>query len=170
MNQITFNTGVKKIAVNDMDGELITVLMINTADAATSKRFVELAGNLEEIANAGEDKAKIYAEKYKEYAEEKFEELPDEVKTSIITDSANLRIEVLEQMIREIDALFGKDTIRNVFKAGYEIHEDFVPDEDALIDFVNSVMPVMNELFETRTNEIRKRYSPNRRQRRAKKG
>ena len=37
-----------------------------------------------------------------------------------------------------------------------------MPDEDALIDFVNTVMPVMNDLFDMRTKEIRKKYSPNR--------
>ena len=65
-------------------------------------------------------------------------------------------------MIEEIDSLFGKDTIRNVFRECYELDEDFVPDEDALIDFVNTVMPVMNDLFDMRTKEIRKKYSPNR--------
>ena len=50
--------------------------------------------------------------------------------------------------------------------AGNERHEDFTPDEDALIDFVNKVMPVMNELFSMRNEEIHKKYSPNRAARR----
>lgn len=162
IRSITFDTGVKKIAVNDQDGELITVLKINTADAATAKRFVELASNLEEIANSGEKKADDCKEKYKKFEQQKFEDIPDEVKTGIIMDSSKIHIEILERMINEIDTLFGKGTIRNVFSENYELHEDFVPDEDALIDFVNSVMPVMNDLFEIRTKAIRKKYSPNR--------
>ena len=159
---LTFDNGIKKIAVNDSDGNIITVLLINTADAATAKRFAELANNLEEIINAGDSDIEVYKEKYKEYEGKDFEDLPDAVKTDIIVDASKIRITVLEGMIKEIDALFGKDTIHNVFKECYELHEDFVPDEDALIDFVNTVMPVMNELFATRTESIRKKYSPNR--------
>lgn len=163
---LTFDNGIKKIAVNDSDGNIITVLLINTADAATAKCFAELANNLEEIINAGDSDIEVYKEKYKEYEGKDFEDLPDAVKTDIIVDASKIRITVLEGMIKEIDALFGKDTIHNVFKECYELHEDFVPDEDALIDFVNTVMPVMNELFATRTESIRKKYSPNRAARR----
>nr|DAN85433.1 MAG TPA: hypothetical protein [Caudoviricetes sp.] len=166
IKNISFDNGIKKIEVNDMDGNHITTLLINTADAATAKRFVELASNLEDIVNSGEDKIAIYKEKYKEYENKEFKDLPDEVKTDIIVDASEMHIGILEGMIREIDALFGKDTIRNVFHECYELHENFVPDEDALVDFVNTVMPVMNELFQTRTEAIHKKYSPNRAARR----
>ena len=166
IKNISFDNGIKKIEVNDMNGNHITTLLINTADAATAKRFVELANNLEEIVNSGEDKIAVYKEKYKEYENREFEDLPDEVKTGIIVDASEMHIGILEGMIREIDALFGKNTIHNVFKECYELHEDFVPDEDALVDFVNIVMPVMNELFQTRTEAIHKKYSPNRAARR----
>lgn len=159
---LNFDDGIKKIEICNLDGELLTVLKINTADAETAKKFVELAGNLETIANSGEEKAKSCEEKYREYRDKKFEELPDEIRTGIIVDASNVRIEVLKNMIAEIDSLFGKDTIRNVFRDCYEINEDFVPDEYALIEFVDKLIPVMNELFDIRTKTIRKNYSPNR--------
>ena len=163
---ITFDDGIKTIEVNNLEGELITVLRINTADAATATRFVELVHNLEEVVNLGEDDVNSYREKYKEYEGEEFDKLPDEVRMDIIVDASKMRIGIIEGMIREIDTLFGKDTIRNVFRQSYEMHEDFVPDEDALIDFVNAVMPVMSDLFQTRNEAIRKKYSPNRAARR----
>lgn len=163
---ITFNDGIKTIEVNNLEGELITVLRINTADAATATRFVELVHNLEEVVNLGEDDVNSYREKYKEYEGEEFDKLPDNVRMDIIVDASKMRIGIIEGMIREIDTLFGKDTIRNVFRQSYEMHEDFVPDEDALIDFVNAVMPVMSDLFQTRNEAIRKKYSPNRAARR----
>ena len=46
IKNISFDNGIKKIEVNDVDGNHITTLLINTADAATVKRFVELANNL----------------------------------------------------------------------------------------------------------------------------
>lgn len=166
IRKITFDDGIKTIEVNNLEGELITVLRINTADAATATRFVELVHNLEEVVNLGEDDVNSYREKYKEYEGEEFDKLPDEVRMDIIVDASKMRIGIIEGMIREIDTLFGKDTIRNVFRQSYEMHEDFVPDEDALIDFVNAVMPVMSDLFQTRNEAIRKKYSPNRAARR----
>ena len=166
IRKITFDDGIKTIEVNNLEGELITVLRINTADAATATRFVELVHNLEEVVNLGEDDVNSYREKYKEYEGEEFDKLPDEVRMDIIVDASKMRIGIIEGMIREIDALFGKDTIHNVFRQNYELHEDFVPDEDAIIDFVNAVMPVMSELFQTRNEAIRKKYSPNRAARR----
>ena len=166
IRKITFDDGIKTIEVNNLEGELITVLRINTADAATATRFVELVHNLEEVVNLGEDDVNSYREKYKEYEGEEFDNLPDEVRMDIIVDASKMRIGIIEGMIREIDTLFGKDTIRNVFRQSYEMHEDFVPDEDALIDFVNAVIPVMSDLFQTRNEAIRKKYSPNRAERR----
>ena len=67
IKNISFDNGIKKIEVNDVDGNHITTLLINTADATTVKRFVELANNLEDVVNSGEDKIAVYKEKYKEY-------------------------------------------------------------------------------------------------------
>lgn len=159
---LNFDNGIKKIEICNMDGELLTVLKINIADADTAKKFVNLANNLEDIATSGEEKAKAFAEKYKEYEKQEFDDLPDNVKTDIIIGATNVRIEVLNNMIEEIDGIFGKDTIRNVFRECYEINEDFVPDEYALVDFVNKIMPVMNDLFDIRINAIKKNYSPKR--------
>lgn len=165
-NRLSFDDGVRKISIYNEEEELLTVLRINVADADTARRFVELIQNLEQIADSGSGMADVFKEKYKEYESKSFDDLPDDVKMDIIVDASKVRIDVLNRMIAEIDALFGKDTIHNIFKECYERHEDFTPDEDALIDFVNKVMPVMNELFSMRNEKIRKKYSPNRAARR----
>lgn len=165
-NRLSFDDGVRKISIYNTEDELLTVLKINVADVDTARRFAELIQNLEQIADSGSGMADVFKEKYKEYESQSFDDLPDDVKLDIIVDASKVRIEVLNRMIGEIDTLFGKDTIHNVFKECYELHEDFTPDEDALIDFVNKVMPVMNELFSTRNEAIRKKYSPNRADRR----
>ena len=165
-NRLSFDDGVRKISIYNEEEELLTVLRINVADADTARRFVELIQNLEQIADSGSGMADVFKEKYKESESQSFDDLPDDVKMDIIVDASKVRIDVLNRMIAEIDALFGKDTIHNIFKECYERHEDFTPDEDALIDFVNKVMPVMNELFSMRNEKIRKKYSPNRAARR----
>lgn len=165
-NRLSFDDGVRKINIYNTEDELLTVLKINVADVDTARRFIELIQNLEEIADSGSGMADALEKKYKEYESQNFDDLPDDVKMGIIVDASKVRIEVLNRMIAEIDTLFGKDTIHNIFKECYERHEDFTPDEDALIDFVNKVMPVMNELFSMRNEEIHKKYSPNRAARR----
>lgn len=165
-NRLSFDDGVRKIDIYNTNDEYLTTLKINVADVDTARRFAELIQNLEQIADSGSGMADVFEEKYKEYESQSFDDLPDNVKLDIIVDASKVRIDVLNRMIAEIDALFGKDTIRNIFKECYELHEDFTPDEDALIDFVNKVMPVMNELFSMRNEEIRKKYSPNRAARR----
>lgn len=165
-NRLSFDDGVRKISIYNEEEELLTVLRINVADADTARRFAELIQNLEQIADSGSGMADVFKEKYKEYESQSFDDLPDDVKMDIIVDASKVRIDVLNRMIAEIDALFGKDTIHNIFKECYERHEDFTPDEDVLIDFVNKVMPVMNELFSMRNEKIRKKYSPNRAARR----
>lgn len=92
IRKITFDDGIKTIEVNNLEGELITVLRINTADAATATRFVELVHNLEEVVNLGEDDVNSYREKYKEYEGEAFDKLPDEVRMDIIVDASKMRI------------------------------------------------------------------------------
>ena len=170
MEELKIVTGIKKIAVKNSENEVITVLRIDTTDPATAQRFARVTRNLEDIANAGSSLADTYREKYKEYEGKKFEELDDSVKMDLIIDVSTVRIEVISKMIEELDSCFGKGTISKVFKENRELYrekfpdteEEYVPDEDALIDFVNQMIPTMNDLFETRNREIRRRYSPSR--------
>ena len=114
-NRLSFDDGVRKISIYNEEEELLTVLRINVADADTARRFVELIQNLEQIADSGSGMADVFKEKYKEYESQSFDDLPDDVKMDIIVDASKVRIDVLNRMIAEIDALFGKDTIRNIF-------------------------------------------------------
>ena len=64
MQKLKIDSGIKKIEVCDMDENPITVLRINVADADTAKKFLNLANKLDDIANAGEEKSKVFKEKY----------------------------------------------------------------------------------------------------------
>ena len=113
---ISFDTGIKKIAVNDMDGELITVLRIKTSDANVAKKFVEISRNLDEIANSGAEKAKVFEEKYKEYENQKYENIPEDARNEIIIDASIVRIEVLEKMIECGYMIGGEQSGHTIFR------------------------------------------------------
>ena len=42
MEELKLNSGLKKIAIKDEDGDLITVLRVNVADADTAERFAKI--------------------------------------------------------------------------------------------------------------------------------
>ena len=57
MEELKLNSGLKKIAIKDEDGDLITVLRVNVADADTAERFAKIINNLQEISENCEKEA-----------------------------------------------------------------------------------------------------------------
>lgn len=158
MENFVFDNGIKRIAVNDPDGNLITELKINVADARTSEKFANLIDNLNNIASECTKEAQELSKKY-----EGRPIMADSVDTEQIIDVSTVKIKYLMRMADGIDDLFGKNTVRNVFKDAYELDPDFVPDEDALVDFVSKMIPIMNSLFGKRFDKLREKYSSRRR-------
>ena len=71
-----------------------------------------------------------------------------------------IRVRYLKQIAEEIDKLFGEGTVQSIYG-------DIVPDEAALVEFVESIIPVMNKLFGKRYEMTRKRYNSGRKGARA---
>ena len=57
MEELKLNSGLKKIAIKDEDGDLITVLSVNVADADTAEHFAQIINNLQEISENCEKEA-----------------------------------------------------------------------------------------------------------------
>ena len=57
MEELKLNSGLKKIAIKDEDGDLITVLSVNVADADTAEHFAQIINNLQEISKNCEKEA-----------------------------------------------------------------------------------------------------------------
>ena len=47
MEEIKLSTGIKKIAIKDEDGEVVTVLSVNVADARTADKFARIGRSVE---------------------------------------------------------------------------------------------------------------------------
>ncbi len=156
MEIMQFDSGIKKIEVQNAEGNQITVLQINVDDSSIVNRFMNLINNLEHVSDEFEKEAREKEEKYKDrpITEE------SKIDTEQVIDICNLNIRFLNRCAEEINAVFGKDTIKNVFKECYELNEDFVPDESALLRFIDGVIPEMNKLFKQKFERNKKRYSP----------
>lgn len=74
----------------------------------------------------------------------------------IALDINNIRVKYLKEIIAALDELFGEGTIRNIYG-------DIVPDETALFEFVEQVIPVMNNLFGRRFEQMKQKYNTRRR-------
>ena len=75
---------------------------------------------------------------------------------------SKLRIGICQECCVKIDELFGMGTIRKYFRNSYEISDDFIPDEDCLIDFFEEMAPVFGAIFGKRTEQLKSKYSKDR--------
>lgn len=153
MEELVLDSGVRKIAIKNEDGEVVTVLNINVADADTADRFGKILDNLHQISENCQKEAD-------EWRKANPQEEADTDDVTKILEINRIRVKYLNQIMDEIDGLFGESTVRNVYG-------DIVPDEVALIDFVEKVIPVMNKLFGKRYEMTRKRYNSGRKGARA---
>lgn len=147
MNEIKVSTGRKKIAIKDEDGELVTVLTINVADADTATRFGNIIKNLNEISDRCIAESKELEKELDIYGE-------SDIEKALRVNS--IRVKYLNQIASEINGLFGENTL-------HDVYGDIVPDEDAMVEFVEQIIPVMSNLFGERFAMNRKRYNSNRR-------
>lgn len=155
MEEVVLDSGVRKIAIKNEDGDVITVLSINVADVDTAERFGKIINNLQEISENCEKEAATWKEEH-----EQEENGSGEVDVEKVLQINRIRVKYLKQITGEIDGLFGEGTVANVYG-------DFTPDEAALIDFVEKIIPVMNKLFGKRYEMTRKRYNSGRKGARA---
>ena len=154
MEELVLDTGLKKIAIKIEDGETVSVLKINVADVGTVERFAAIINNLEKISEDWDKEADAHKEKYENDGD------TDEIDISRVLDISRVRVKYIRKIINEIDGLFGENTVSGIFG-------DMIPDETALLDFIEGVIPVMNKLFGKRFETNRKRYNSSRKGARA---
>lgn len=145
MEEIKLSSGIKKIAIKDEDGDLITVITVDTANADTAKKF---AGVIDKLNNISENCEKEAAEWRKNHK--------DDINVDAVLEVNSIRVKYLKQITESINGLFGEDAMK-------QIYGDIVPDELAIVEFVEQVIPVMNKLFNKRFEQVQNRYNVKRR-------
>ena len=145
MEEIKLSSGIKKIAIKDEDGDLITVITVDTANADTAKKF---AGIIDKLNNISENCKKEAAEWRNNHK--------DDTNVDAALEVNSIRVKYLKQITESIDGLFGEAAMK-------QIYGDIVPDELAIVEFVEQVIPVMNKLFNKRFEQVQNRYNVRRR-------
>ena len=154
MEEIKLSTGIKKIAIKDEEGEVVTVLSVNVADAGTADKFARIINELNGIYGRCEEEADQWKKDHEAVA------VTEENKIPLILEVNRIRVKYLNQIINSIDELFGEGTIK-------KIYGEIVPDENALMEFIEQIIPVMSSLFNKRFEQTKKRYNSGRKGARA---
>lgn len=82
----------------------------------------------------------------------------DNVDVEQIVDITNLQVEFCKEVIERFEVLFGQNIIHKYFKKVYSFLPDYVPDTDALSEFIDKIIPVVNSLYNSKI-EYRKERS-----------
>lgn len=138
MAGIRVSTSVKKIEVND-NGEYIE---LNFSDNSFPDRFYGMLDNIQKRANDVEAQAAELTEKY------------GANKDALSRNQAALYRHFHEDIMGEVDALFGHDTCRKVFG-------DIVPGIELFDDFFTQLTPFFEEYGKERAAKMSK-YSATR--------
>lgn len=150
MEEIKLSSGIKKIAIKDEDGDLITVITVDTANADTAKKFAGVIDKLNNISQNCEKEAAEWRNNHKDDMN------VDDMNVDAALELNSIRVKYLKQITESIDGLFGEDAMK-------QIYGDIVPDELAIVEFVEQVIPVMNNLFNKRFEQVQNRYNVRRR-------
>ena len=138
--ELKLDNGIKKIKVNDL-GEFIC---IDTTDKSLYEKYCTLADNLKKLSVGLQNDLQAAKELQG---------------TDNIIRIARLNIDYIKKFIDEIEQVFGAGTIRKVFHENYENNPDYVPDESALLAFLDGVLPFMEKAFQDHKKSIESKYS-----------
>ena len=144
METIKLSTGIKRIAITNEEDVTVAVLTIDTNDTHLLNRFLELYDG---------------AQKINEECKSTYKSLGLDEKEGITTKDAKdilkLNEKAVNGLIAEIEKMFGKGLIHDIFKENYELNPNFVPDISLLQSFFEQIMPLLEGLVKKKA-----KYTP----------
>lgn len=148
MGTIKFNSGIKKIGIENENGTIVAKLIINSCDDRLYDKFISLMENLKEI---------------QESSNKKIESLGlnsvDSINTEDMRKLLEVNREAIEGLIEETEKMFGSGLIRKMYADNYELNPDFLPGLEMLFEFYEQILPIVEEIFRNKHS----RYSPSKR-------
>lgn len=150
MEKLNLNTSLFEISLNKYDD----LLVINSADLSVFEGFTKLYENIEKIANkAKEEVAKLE----KQYGQD------EDTNTDVVMKYVSVAVHVSKCIMEELNKVFGDDFTDKVYRESYEINPDFVPDELALYELVEALIPVVEKAFGERIKRRQNKYNAGKR-------
>ena len=148
-----------KVFLNSQDD----FIYIDEKDAAIFDRFADLLKWLDEKGNDLSKKEKEIESQYGKDIVTRDED-GDIVDFNIdaFVALSKTRTDTYREAAAKIDRIFGQDVIRKYFRLSYEINPDFVPDDECIYDFLDSMTPVLNQIYADRAKRVKLKYNRDR--------
>ena len=153
METLVLKSNIKRIAIQNEYGEAIAELKVNIADASVFDKFQALIDTAQHMETTVNQKMEELKAKYSD---------EEGVTIDMAVECARINMDAINESIDGIDGLFGTGTIRQVFADNYSINEDFVPDADMIVEFLDGIMPIMSNFFKKRLEANQSKYSTSR--------
>lgn len=134
------------------NGEVLYTIRLDPSDRSTPVRYSEL---LQEITNISEATEKAEAEINAKYADTS----KNDVNVEYMLEFYGNHVKAMEQIVEAINGLFGDDCIQSIYAEHYENNEDYMPDEYAIMAFLDKLIPVMEEVYGQRFEACSKKYN-----------
>lgn len=144
---LQFGKRYEEIKVQDEDGKEITTLRINTSDAGTATRFRNVIKKIQAKEKAFHTQANAMQGK-----------LPENPEIDDMMPVFDLHLQYCKDLGQDIDEMFGAGTVERMTAPNREINPDFIPDETWYADFIEMVTPVMERLFNSHFEAVKKKY------------
>lgn len=145
MQNIKINSGIKKIGIENEDGEVVAVLKIDISNNNIINKFANMVNRANEIQ-----------ENFNSKIEEK-ERLLGNITSENVSEIMDIYKKSAKELVDETTILFGTEIFKDIFADNYEIDPDFIPDVSVITDVFAQLMPILKELF---ANQKSDRYSP----------
>ena len=142
MRSIELDSGIKEIEVKNKRGVVQTIIRVDVNDVDGMKKIASVITDLRNLS------VECQAE-----VERKKQECREMDKYQMAVVASELRI----------DGIFGAETVKNVFAENYRKNPDYMPDEFALMDLLDKLLPEVAKLYEEKFAENRKKYNITRR-------
>ena len=154
------NDNLVKVYLNDRKDYIV----IDTDDPGFLRRFADFVKWVDDYTAELEKKGKE--------ADKKFEGRPmireDENGDKSIDPEQflalmDIRIAAFRECAKRIDSIFGEGTCQKYFYESYEVNPEYVPDDEAINDFIEAMQPIIEKAYEIRFDRLGKKYSKTRR-------
>ena len=131
-------------------GDVLYTIRLDASDRATPIRYGEL---IKEVTKISEETEKAEAEINAKYSES------DKTDADYIIEFYGNHVRAMESIISAINELFGDNCIQSIYAEHYEGNEDYMPDEYAIMEFLDKLIPAMEEVYSQRFEACGKKYN-----------
>lgn len=152
--------GTIKVFVNEFDD----YILIDPSDTTLAMRFQRFMAWLNARGQELQKQAEELDEEYKDSPMVQTNEETGETDIDLeqFGKFADIQCGFYREVAEKLDEIFGQNALRKYFRVSYEINPEFIPDDVAIQDFLESITPVMEQVFKTRFDRMNGKYSTGR--------